>query len=136
MRDENDIVRERQLAVRRELDRRGISLKAVSFDAGLPYSTIVSYFPADGTPHIISGGALFKLTRAIPADVLSLLLPDGFLIVRAPVEIDHDHISEAMREYLAAKDHAHHPESEAGREIGPGEDETLRGKLSVVKVAA
>ena len=32
----------------------------------------------------------------------------------------------------AANKRPHHPESEAGREIGPGEDLTLRAKLTVV----
>ncbi|MGJ3625985.1 hypothetical protein AB5I41_01615 [Sphingomonas sp. MMS24-JH45] len=41
------IVRDRQLVVRREMDRRGISLKAVALDSGIPYATIVSYFPGE-----------------------------------------------------------------------------------------
>ena len=35
MRDESSIVRDLQLTIRRELDRRGLPLKAISFDSGI-----------------------------------------------------------------------------------------------------
>lgn len=122
MRDENTIVRERQLAVRREMDRRGIALKVIALDAGMSYSTLLSYFPGerDKTPATISG--------AVPAELLSLLLPDGFQIVRAPEAIDHDELALIARDYLATKDAAHHPDSENGRDIGPNENVALIGK--------
>lgn len=142
MRSDNEIVgilKARQCAMRRELDRRGIALKAVSFDSGLPYSSLQSYFPderAAREPALMPVSALYALCGAVPDDVLSLVLPDGRLIVQAPVEVDHDQVSDAMRDFLRAKDKAHHPDSEAGRELGPNEDVALRAKLSVVKAAA
>jgi hypothetical protein len=36
---------------------------------------------------------------------------------------------------LNEKERAHHPESEAGREIGPNEDNVLRGKFASVRAA-
>jgi hypothetical protein len=134
------IVRDRQLVVRREMDRRGISLKAVSMDSGIPYATIVSYFPGerDRQPAIIPASAIFALcdSKALPLDLLSLILPDGFQIVRAPEEIDHDQIEELARDYLACKGKAHHPSSPGGREIAPCEAEALTGKLVPLRVAA
>ncbi len=44
--DNSSIVKQRQLAIRRELDRRQIALKVVSLDSGIAYSTLASYFPA------------------------------------------------------------------------------------------
>lgn len=133
MRDANAIVRDRQLVVRREMDRRGISLKAVSLDSDIPYPTIVSYFPGerDRQPATISGAALFQLclTKALPLDLLSLILPDGFQIIRAPEDIDHDALCELAADYVSEKNRAHHPESEAGREIGPGEHSSLTTKV-------
>lgn len=135
MRDENAIVRERQLLIRREMDRRGISIKAVQYDGGWENSsTVLSYFPCpEGAkePQTMSVASLYRLLvrKALPADLLSLLLPDGFVIVRAPEAINHDEIAEAMHDFLQAKERAHHPESEEGREIGPGEDNVLRGKF-------
>ena len=133
MLDVNMIVRERQLAIRREMDRRGISLKAVSLDSGIPYQTIVSYFPGerDKVPATLSGSALFQLcqSKALPLDLLSLVLPGGFQIVRAPEEIDHDALCDLAADYVATKHRAHHPESEAGRDIGPGEASVLSGKI-------
>jgi hypothetical protein len=129
-----DIIRDRQSAMRREMDRRGIAMKVVSQDSGIEYATLLTYFPADHLkqPVQIPGSAIYALTGHIPPDILSLLLPTGHLIVRAPEAINHDEIAEAMHDFLQAKERAHHPESEDGREIGPGEDNVLRGKFAAV----
>lgn len=125
MRDANTIVRERQLVIRREMDRRGISLKAVSLDSGIAYPTVVSYFPGerDREPATIGGAAVYMLaeSKALPLDLLSLLLPDGLAMVRVPEGVDHDALCEAAAEYVAQKNRAHHPDSEAGTAIGPKE---------------
>lgn len=138
MSDATMIIRQRQLAMRREMDRRGIALKAVSFDSSVPYATLLSYFPVEGSrdPAVMPVSALYCLVGALPQDVLSLLLPDGHLIVKAPIEIDHDQIAEAMVDYLAEKQRAHHPESEAGPAIGPGEHGKLTTKFTVVAANA
>lgn len=139
MADANTIIRERQKAIRREIDRRGISIKAVQFDGGWDTSsTVLSYFPADRDkePAIMSVAALFRLFNALPTDLLSMLLPEGHTIVRVPEGIDHDEIAPAMREYLSRKDAAHHPDSPAGREISECEDADLRGIVAQLKVAA
>lgn len=131
---DNAIIRSRQLTIRRELDRRNITLKGVAFDSQIPYPTLLSYFPGerDREPATISGAALFALCGHIPADLISLLLPDGFQIVRAPEDIDHDRLAEAMADYLSVKQHAHHPDSPGGREIAPCEDEKLREQFAIV----
>lgn len=132
--DGSTIIRERQLAVRRELDRRGIALKVVGFDSKIPYATLLSYFPLDKQPAQIPGGALFQLYGAIPDDLMSLLVPQGWAVVRMPDGIDYDQVSSLCREFIDAKDKAHHPDSEAGRDIGPSENAVLAG--NVVKLAA
>lgn len=136
MRDEDKIVRASQLTIRRELDRRGISLKALSFDSGIGYSTLVSYFPGEKNrePATISGAAIFALCGVLPADLISLILPDGFQIVRAPETIDHDELCTLANEYVSTKNRAHHPDSEAGRDLGPNEKSSLDG--IVVQLAA
>ncbi|WP_103729010.1 hypothetical protein [Novosphingobium sp. HII-3] len=139
MRDSTTIVRERQSAIRRELDRRGILLKTVAMDAGMSLSTVQSYFPSAGSrePAIIPASALFCLFDAIPDDLLSILLPSGRMIVRVPEELDHDELEAACREYLAAKGRAHHPESPGKREIADCENHELTKKaVRLVAVAA
>lgn len=139
MRDTNDIMRERQRAIRREIDRRGIALKAIACDADMSMSTLMSYFPGgDQQPAIMSVTALFKIIagNALPLDLVSMLLPSGALVVRAPEEIDHDELEGACREYLAAKGAAHHPASPAGREIAPCEDAALTSRAAVLKAVA
>lgn len=112
-------------------------MKAVSMDSELPYSTLLSYFPGEknAVPAVMPVSAQFALCGHIPDDILSLLLPDGRLIVRAPEEIDHDQIAEAMHDFLTTKERSHHPESPAGREIAPCEDNVLRGKFARVRAA-
>jgi hypothetical protein len=141
MRDNVAIIRERQCGIRRQIDSRGIALKIVAADSGIPYETLLTYFPQPGSsrePAQIPGGAIYALCEgnALPADLLSLLLPDGWQIVRAPEAINHDQIEEACRDFLREKGAAHHPESEMGREIGPNEDQRLTERAVVLKAVA
>ncbi len=125
------IIRERQAAMRREIDRRGIALKAISQDSGIEYRTLLTYFPADGDrePAQIPGSAIFALAGAIPNDILSLLLPAGHLVVRVPEEIDHDELSDLAADYVKSKQDAHKVDSPAGRDIADCEREELDSKV-------
>lgn len=67
-------------------------------------------------------------------ELLSLLLPDGFQIVKTPEGINHDEITDLMHDYLKTKSAAHHPESEDGREIGPKERDALNSKIAQIGV--
>jgi hypothetical protein len=137
--DVDTIVRGRQLAMRREIDRRGIALKAVAYDSGIPMPTLLSYFPGgEREPSVLPATALFKLLagNALPHDILSLILPDGEQIVRLPEEVDHDEIEAVARDFLATKGAAHHPDSEAGREIGPNEADALNEKVAHLRAVA
>ena len=140
MRDRNEIVRERQSAIRRELERRGVALKAVAMDAQISYSTLVSYLPQPGgdKPVMMPMGVVYALaeSRAIPDDLLSLLLPTGVMLVRVPEGVDHDEVETHCRDFLSAKGKAHHPDSEAGREIGPNEAAELTKRAVVLKAVA
>lgn len=133
MRDENMIARNRQLTIRREMDRRGISLKAVAIDSGISYPTVVSWFPGNAAqqPAGAPATALYKfcLGDALPLDLLSLFLPDGFAIVKVPEGLDHDRLAEGVAEYLALKNKFHGPNTEAGTAIGPNEDSALTDKI-------
>ena len=129
MRDESSIVRDLQLTIRRELDRRGLPLKAISFDSGIPYSTLLSYFPGerDAVPHAMPVAALRRLTGYVPADLLSLLLDDGWQIVRVPENVDHDAIADWAEQYAAAKLASHRADSEHREQLGPNELDRLNG---------
>lgn len=141
MADETKIVRERQKAIRRAMDKRGIAIKAVQLDGGWETpSTVLSYFPSkdDADPAVMSVAALYRLidTEALPLDLLSLLLPSDCQIIRTGEEIDHDELCSIMSDYIAEKNRAHHPDSEAGRDIGPGEHASLTGKVMQLRAVA
>lgn len=133
MHDGSTIVKQRQLAMRREMDRRGIALKIVAADSGIPYSTLASYFPADAhaDPAQIPGGAIYELCdkKALPADILSMLTPNGWHLVRGPEEIDHDEIADLALNYCETKMRAHHPDSPGGPAISDCERADLDVKV-------
>lgn len=130
MSDVSRIMRDRQRTVRRLLDQRKIALKVVSFDSGIKYDTLVSYFPGgEREPSELPIGAFNQLHGAIPDDLLNLLVPDGWAVVRVPEGVDYDEIAADCRSLIDEKDRAHHPQSEAGREIGPGEQQNLGSKV-------
>lgn len=135
---EAEIVRGLQRTIRRQLDDRGNSLKAVSMDSGIGYSTLLTYFTneKDAKPSALTVAALRLLLEAIPPELLSLLLPDGWRIVRAPEAIDHDALCEHIVDYLATKQASHHPASEAGTDIGPTERAALDGKIVAITARA
>lgn len=126
-----DNISDRQKATQERVFRlaqrdHGLTLKAISLDSGIGYTTVQSY--ANGNS-VMSIASLFCLVGVIPNELLSLLLPEGQRIVTVPEQIDHDEIDELCRDYSATKAAAHHPESEAGRDIGPGEHAELSGKV-------
>ncbi|MBO9580310.1 MAG: hypothetical protein J7498_05415 [Sphingobium sp.] len=135
MRDVDDIMRERQLAVRREIDRRGIAIKAIAFDAGISRETLLSYFPGgeNRKPAVIPTSVVFAIIEgnALPLELVSMLLPDGAMVVRVPEEIDHDVLCEAMQAYLEEKARAHRLDSPMGPAIAPCEHDKLT-RLAVV----
>lgn len=125
MADDNAIMREALLTIRQKLDERGLHLKVCAARGGFSYSTFLTWFPLDGKPQVPSLAASPGLAKALPGDLLSLLVPDGFHIVPDPDGIDYDAFSAGCRAFIDAKDNAHHPESECGRDIGPGEQAVL-----------
>lgn len=100
----------------------GLTLKAISLDSGIGYTTIQSY--ANGGS-VMSIASLYALVGVIPDQLLSLLLPDGHQIVRADEGLDHDKIEDLCRDFVATKAKAHHVDSPAGRDLSSCEIEAL-----------
>ncbi len=142
MQRESSIVRDRQLVIRREIDRRGIALKAVAMDSRIPYTTLLSYFPGerDKEPAQIPGGAIYALCegQALPADLMSLLLPEGWQIVRVAEGVDHDAVADWADKYTREKLAAHRVDSVDGEHISDCERKQLDSIVAAfpVKVAA
>lgn len=123
----SDEIRATQERIFRIAQRRGLTLKAISLDAGIPYNTLRSYAGSGCETAEMPVGALRKLIGVIPDDLLSLLLPDGRSIVQVPEDIDHDEIARWAETFAARKLAAHRADSPMGPEIAPCEDKDLRG---------
>jgi transcriptional regulator with XRE-family HTH domain len=130
MRDDNAIMKDTLLHIRSEIDARGLHNKVLAGKAGVAVTTWLSWFPG-GTrePQVPSLASLAGLARALPTDLLNLLVPDGYHIVKAPDDLDHDKIEDLCRDYVATKAQAHHKDSPAGREISDCERSLLDVKV-------
>jgi len=116
--------------------RNGLTLKAISLDADIPYNTLRSYAGHNGEPVEMPVSALRKLVGVVPDDLLSLLLPDGRTIVRLPDGVDLDDFEDACRDFLDTKCKAHHKNSPAGCELSDGERADLNRKVIPLRSAA
>ena len=111
----------------------GLTLKAIALDSGLGYTTVQTY--ASGHA-VMSIASLFCLVGVIPDELLSLLLPDGRQIVRAPEELDHDALCELAEDYVREKTASHRADSECKEQIGPQERARLTAKAVRLKAVA
>lgn len=136
MRPISEIMRERQLVIRRELDRRGIALKAIAFDSGIKYDTLLSYFPGGERPvSEMPISAAYSLCGVLPDDLINLLCPEGFAVVRVPAGVDYDDVNQHCMSFIAEKAAAHHPDSEEGERIGPNENASLAANVLRLRAA-
>lgn len=125
-------VRRRQRAMfTKALDRRtyNLTITEIAESSGLDDSSVSNYSGGVTTMSLVALDALIDI---IPDELLSELLPGERMIVRKPVGMNHEQAAKYMQEYLAEKMAAHHPESECGPAIGPGEDASLRTKFTLV----
>jgi len=134
------IIKERQKAIRREMDRRQITLTVVSLDSGIKLGTLATYFPADGLkePVQIPQGAVYDLkrTRALPIDLLNLLQPDGMALVELPTEVDVHEVGLIVAEIVRLKNAAHLPDSPAGVEISECERDAIVAEVVKLRAVA
>ena len=75
----------------------GVPAKVLASRAGLSESTLRSYGRSDA-PAMMSLAALWKLCGAAEPELLNLLLPDGFAIVRLP---EHGELPRALNALAA-----------------------------------
>jgi hypothetical protein len=136
-RDISQVMRDTQERIFRIAQSQGLTLKAISLDSGIPYSTLRTY--AGGTERATAempASALHRLVGVVPDELLSLMLPDGRAIVAVPEDINHDEFEQMCRDYLAAKAKAHRADSPGGREIAACERSHLDGHAVRLRVAA
>jgi hypothetical protein len=111
-----------------------LPLKAISIDSKLGYTTVLSHARGEAGMslacfnHYIQGG--------LPTELLSMLLPEGFQVIKAAEAIDHDELARMAHDYLAEKTAAHCPNSPAGRDISDCEAVKLGEKAHALKAVA
>jgi hypothetical protein len=131
----NDRITARVLDVQQDIFRLaqrdyGLCLKAISDKSNIPYNTIRSYAGSGCATAAMPVPAMLKLADVIPDELLSRLTKIvGRCLIETPKDMDFDEVSDACRDFISAKDRAHHPDSEAGRDIGPGESDALGCKV-------
>lgn len=96
-----------------------IARKVLAHRTGQHNNTIDKHANGDSVMSVASFRSYME--AGVEPDLLSLLLPDGFQVVRVPESVDTDHLAELFHEFLQMKTAAHHPESEAGRDISENE---------------
>jgi hypothetical protein len=116
--------------------RDGFERKNIEADSGISLSTLASWATEI---HEMPLSAFRKLiaTRALPLEILSLLLPDGVALAPAGEgEMDHAALAGHAMGYVSDYTSARDPKSEAGEALGPGERAALDARGAVLKVAA
>lgn len=106
--------------------RHNLTLKMIEADSGIDYDSLRNYAAGKTTMPVT---AVDCLIGVLPDKLLSLLFSSGRALVKTPEGIDHDELAPALTDYLAAKNAAHHPDSECGPAIGPTEQEMLDSKV-------
>lgn len=111
-----------------------LSIVEIARRAKLPKPTVDAW--AQGRNMLTLWGVkkLLRVKELTPL-LSRMFIPEDCALVGLPEGLDHDQMDTFCREYTAAKAAAHHPESEAGREIGPNEDAALRGKVVKLRAA-
>lgn len=108
----------------------GLPLKVIASRANISYETLITY--ANGTSRM-TVAVLHKLCGVLPSELLSLLLPDGFAIVRTCEDADLEAMAEKCTKFLASYTSARGERSEAGSALGPVERDHLIEMMADIK---
>jgi transcriptional regulator with XRE-family HTH domain len=113
----------------------GFTQEAIHHASGIDRSSVGQYARGETA---MSGPAIMAVAAIddFPAELLSLLFQGTQRVVcdeKQTLGLDYDQVSHACRDFIAAKDDAHHPQSECGRDIGPRENATLGCKVIELK---
>lgn len=108
----------------------GLPLKVIASRAHIAYETLITY--ANGTAKM-PVAALHKLCGVLPNELLSLLMPDGFAIVRTCDDADLAAMAEKCADFLSHYTAARSEKSEASTALGPTERDRLIEKMAELK---
>lgn len=121
-----------QKAMFRLAAAKGFTQELIHNDTGLPTTSLSEWANGKAKLSLVALLAIAEIPD-FPLELLSLIMPSNIALVRIPSGIDYDEVSSACREFIDAKDKAHHPESEAGRDLGPTEQADLNQKVVSIR---
>jgi hypothetical protein len=131
----NDRILARTLATQQRIGRLakneyGLTLECISFESGIPYATVRSYFSQAKNVRLaeLPISNFVKLIGVIPDELLSQLLSpaDRHLAHDADEDSDLDDLADKADEVAREVRRARHPKSPGGTEIIAIEEERIK----------
>ena len=108
--------------------------KVLAYQAKLHPNTVDKH--ANGVSVMSIAAFRGYVEAGIDTELLSMLLPDGFQVVKVPNNVDHHDLIAAVHDYSSAKTAAHHPDSPDGVGISDCEKQLLDSKAATLKAVA
>lgn len=113
-------------AVRHELQ---LPLTELAKRTGLPVATINAWAQGRNTLSLWGVKKLLRVKELAPL-LSRLFAPEEHVLLSLPAEFDPERAAEDFQDFLIEKSKAHHPESECGPAVGPGERKVLHVKFA------
>lgn len=106
-----------------------LPLTVIAEKAKLPLTTINAWAQGRNALSLWGVKKLLRVKELTP--LLSRLFePEEHILLGLPADFDPERAAVDFQEFLIEKGKAHHPASECGPAIGPGEHNVLRGKFA------
>lgn len=114
-----------------------LSVAEIARQAKLPVPTVNAWAQGRNGLSLWGVKKLLRIKKLAPL-LSRLFAPEDYALVGVTAGIDLDKLADDFADFLRTKNDFHHPESEAGRDIGPGEQAALNSKvvqLPIVRMA-
>jgi len=112
-----------------------LTIPAIAERAKLPVPTVNAWAQGRNTLSLWGVKKLLRVKELAPF-LSRLFAPEEYALIGVMAGIDYDEVSAACRDFIDAKEKAHHPDSECGRDIGPTENKVLSSKVVRLRPAA
>lgn len=105
-----------------------LSIVEIARQAKLPVQTVNAWAQGRNALSLWGVKKLLRVEKLAPL-LSRLFMPEGCALVVIPAGIDLDSLADEFADFLKTKNDFHHPDSECGRDLGPGEQALLNAKV-------